>query len=39
MTRELPTLHAVGVTRDYGRGPDGAWRAGLLMDLLAHELT
>jgi aminoglycoside 6'-N-acetyltransferase len=29
----------VGLMRDYERGPDGAWRDGLLMDLLAHELT
>jgi aminoglycoside 6'-N-acetyltransferase len=32
-------FRAVGVMRDYERGPDGAWRDGLLMDLLAHELT
>ena len=29
----------VGVMREYERGPDGAWRDGLLMDLLARELT
>lgn len=29
----------VGVMRDYERGPDGQWRDGLLMDLLARELT
>ncbi len=28
----------VGVLRAYERGPDGAWRDGLLMDLLAGEL-
>jgi aminoglycoside 6'-N-acetyltransferase len=29
----------VGVMRNYERGPDGAWHDGLLMDLLADELT
>ena len=29
----------VGVMRSYERGPDGTWRDGLLMDLLAEELT
>jgi aminoglycoside 6'-N-acetyltransferase len=29
----------VGVLRAYERGPDGAWHDGLLMDLLAGELT
>jgi uncharacterized protein (TIGR03083 family) len=29
----------VGVMRKYERGPDGAWHDGLLMDLLAGELT
>ena len=29
----------VGVLRDYERGPDGTWHDGLLMDLLAGELT
>ncbi|MEV6300531.1 GNAT family protein [Actinoplanes sp. NPDC051861] len=29
----------VGVMRSYERGPDGTWHDGLLMDLLAHELT
>jgi aminoglycoside 6'-N-acetyltransferase len=29
----------VGVMRDYERGPDGTWHDGLLMDLLAEELT
>ena len=28
----------VGVLREYWRSPDGAWRDGLLMDLLAREL-
>ena len=29
----------VGVLREYERGPDGTWRDGLLMDLLAAELS
>ena len=29
----------VGVMRQYERGPDGSWHDGLLMDLLAGELT
>ena len=29
----------VGVLRAYERGPDGTWHDGLLMDLLAGELT
>jgi len=29
----------VGVMRRYERGLDGAWHDGLLMDLLAEELT
>jgi aminoglycoside 6'-N-acetyltransferase len=29
----------VGVMRSYERGPDGTWHDGLLMELLAHELT
>ena len=29
----------VGVMRSYERGPDGTWHDGLLMDLLAAELT
>ncbi len=29
----------VGVMRRYSRAPDGTWRDGLLMDLLAEELT
>jgi aminoglycoside 6'-N-acetyltransferase len=28
----------VGVLREYWRSPDGTWRDGLLMDVLAHEL-
>ena len=28
----------VGVMRQYERAPDGTWRDGLLMDLLAGEL-
>jgi aminoglycoside 6'-N-acetyltransferase len=28
----------VGIMREYWRSPDGAWRDGLLMDLLASEL-
>jgi aminoglycoside 6'-N-acetyltransferase len=29
----------VGIMRRYERGPDGVWHDGLLMDLLADELT
>ncbi|WNE99863.1 GNAT family protein [Streptomyces luomodiensis] len=29
----------VGVMRSYERGPDGTWHDGLLMDLLAEEVT
>jgi len=29
----------VGVMREYWRAPDGVWRDGLLLDLLAKELT
>ena len=29
----------VGVMRSYERGPDGAWHDGLLMEMLAEELT
>lgn len=29
----------VGVQREYQRDPDGAWRDGVLLDLLARELT
>ena len=32
-------FRAVGVLRSYERGPDGRWRDGLLMDLLAAELV
>ena len=32
-------FRAVGVMRRYERGPDGRWEDGLLMDLLAEELT
>ena len=28
----------VGLMREYERGPDGSWRDGLLMDMLADEL-
>lgn len=31
-------FRAVGVMRQYERGPDGIWHDGLLMDLLADEL-
>jgi aminoglycoside 6'-N-acetyltransferase len=31
-------FRAVGVMRQYERGPDGSWRDGLLMDLLPAEL-
>ena len=31
-------FRAVGVMREYWRLPDGEWRDGLLMDLLAREL-
>jgi aminoglycoside 6'-N-acetyltransferase len=29
----------IGILRRYERGPDGTWHDGLLMDLLAEELT
>ncbi|CAM5666252.1 GNAT family N-acetyltransferase OS=Streptomyces antimycoticus OX=68175 GN=SANT12839_077140 PE=4 SV=1 [Streptomyces antimycoticus] len=29
----------VGLMRSYERGPDGRWHDGLLMDLLAEEIT
>lgn len=32
-------FRSVGVLRQYERGPDGQWHDGLLMDLLADELT
>jgi aminoglycoside 6'-N-acetyltransferase len=31
-------FHRVGVMRQYERSPNGTWRDGLLMDLLASEL-
>ncbi len=31
-------FRAVGVMRQYERGPDGSWHGGLLMDLLRDEL-
>jgi aminoglycoside 6'-N-acetyltransferase len=31
-------FRAVGVMREYERGPDGSFHDGLLMDMLAHEL-
>lgn len=31
-------FRTVGVMREYWRSPDGTWRDGLLMDLLANEL-
>ena len=32
-------FRAVGIMRNYERGSDGTWHNGLLMDLLAEELT
>jgi aminoglycoside 6'-N-acetyltransferase len=32
-------FRTVGIMRQYERGPDGTWHDGLLMDLLAEELT
>lgn len=32
-------FRAVGIMREYWRSPDGTWRDGLLMDLLARELV
>lgn len=32
-------FRSVGIMRRYERGPDGTWRDGLLMDLLAGELV
>lgn len=32
-------FRAVGVMRSYERGPDGTWHDGLLMELLADQLT
>lgn len=31
-------FRTVGIMREYWRSPEGEWRDGLLMDLLAHEL-
>ncbi len=36
---EAVGFRPVGVMRRYERGPDGAWRDALLMDLLAEELA
>jgi aminoglycoside 6'-N-acetyltransferase len=36
---EAVGFRPVGVLRRYERGPDGGWRDGLLMDLLAEELV
>lgn len=36
---EKAGFRPVGVMRRYERGPDGTWHDGLLMDLLAEELT
>jgi aminoglycoside 6'-N-acetyltransferase len=36
-TYEKVGFRAVGLMREYWRSPDGAWRDGLLMDLLARE--
>lgn len=38
-TYEKVGFRPVGVMRRYERGPDGQWHDGLLMDLLAEELT
>jgi aminoglycoside 6'-N-acetyltransferase len=38
-TYESLGFKAVGVMRRYERGPDGTWHDGLLMDLLAEELS
>lgn len=35
---EAVGFRPVGVMRKYSKGPDGEWRDGLLMDLLAEEL-
>ena len=39
--RTYPSLgfKPVGVLRRYEQGPDGTWHDGLLMDLLAEELS
>ncbi|MET8582325.1 GNAT family protein [Streptomyces collinus] len=36
---EKAGFRPVGIMRQYERGPDGTWHDGLLMDLLAAELT
>ena len=36
-TYEKVGFRAAGLMREYWRSPDGAWRDGLLMDLLARE--
>ena len=36
-TYEKVGFRAVGVMREYWRSPDGKWRDGLLMDMLARE--
>lgn len=36
-TYEKVGFRAVGVMREYWRSPDGTWRDGLLMDLLARQ--
>ena len=36
---EAAGFRRVGVLRRYWRGPDGEWRDGLLLDLLAEELA
>ncbi len=36
-TYEKVGFRAVGIMREYWRSPDGTWRDGLLMDLLARE--
>ena len=38
-TYEKVGFRPVGVMREYWRSPEGPWRDGLLMDLLAHELV
>ena len=35
---ERTGFRRVGVMREYGRAPDGVWRDGLLLDLLASDL-
>jgi aminoglycoside 6'-N-acetyltransferase len=36
---EKAGFRRVGILREYQRAPDGRWRDGLLMDLVARELT